>query len=99
MKNSFDAPHIAFVHRKAFGNVGRRRTDGHREIETRAYGFDTVNETPVKVRGELAHRAVYTNSTDLVCRVFDGHPTFDRAAETVLTWLRAGALDRLADWR
>src|SRR5215468_9275317 len=32
----------------------------HRDIKTTAYGFDTVNETPVKVRGELAHRAVHT---------------------------------------
>jgi phenylpropionate dioxygenase-like ring-hydroxylating dioxygenase large terminal subunit len=68
MENSFDAAHIAFVHRKTFGNVERPRTDGHRDIKIRAYGFDTVNETPVKVRGELARRAVHTNTTDTVRR-------------------------------
>ena len=68
MENSFDAAHIAFVHRKTFGNMERPRTDGHREIKTTAYRFDTVNETPVKVRGELAHRAVHTDSADTVRR-------------------------------
>jgi len=68
MENSFDAAHIAFVHRKTFGNVERPRTDGHRDIKTTAYGFDTVNETPVKVRGELAHRAVHSDSGDTVRR-------------------------------
>jgi phenylpropionate dioxygenase-like ring-hydroxylating dioxygenase large terminal subunit len=54
MENSFDAAHIAFVHRKTFGNMERPRTDGHRDIRTSPYRFDTANETPVKVRGEVA---------------------------------------------
>jgi len=68
MENSFDAAHIAFVHRKTFGNMERPRTDGHRDITISPYRFDTVNETPVKVRGEVAHRAVYTNSGETVRR-------------------------------
>lgn len=68
MENSFDSAHIAFVHRKTFGNMEQPRTDGHRDIKTTAYGFNTVNETPVKVRGEVAHRAVQTNSGETVRR-------------------------------
>lgn len=68
MENSFDAAHIAFVHRATFGNVERPRTDGHRDIKMSPYRFDTYNESPVKVRGELAHRAVHTNSGETVRR-------------------------------
>lgn len=59
---------IAFVHRKTFGNVARPRTDGHQDIRPNQYGFDTVNETRVKVRGEVPHRAVHTNSGETVRR-------------------------------
>ena len=68
MENSFDAAHIAFVHRKTFGNVDRPRTDGHRDLRQTPYGFETVNESQVKVRGELAHKAVHTESGDTVRR-------------------------------
>lgn len=68
MENSFDAAHIAFVHRATFGNVERPRTDGHRDIRISPYRFDTYNESPVKVRGELAHRAVHTSSGETVRR-------------------------------
>jgi phenylpropionate dioxygenase-like ring-hydroxylating dioxygenase large terminal subunit len=68
MENSFDAAHIAFVHRKTFGNVEQPRTDGHRDLTTNAYGFEARNESRVKVRGEVAHRAVLTNSEDTVRR-------------------------------
>jgi phenylpropionate dioxygenase-like ring-hydroxylating dioxygenase large terminal subunit len=67
MENSFDASHIAFVHRKTFGNIERPRTDGH-QIRTKPYGFDAVNETPVKVRGDLAHKAVHTEAGETVRR-------------------------------
>jgi phenylpropionate dioxygenase-like ring-hydroxylating dioxygenase large terminal subunit len=68
MENSFDAAHIAFVHRATFGNVEQPRTDGHRDLKTSAYGFEATNESKVKVRGELAHRAVHTNSGETVRR-------------------------------
>jgi phenylpropionate dioxygenase-like ring-hydroxylating dioxygenase large terminal subunit len=68
MENSFDAAHIAFVHRATFGNMDRPRTDGHRDIKVSPYRFDTYNESPVKVRGGLAHRAVHTNSGETVRR-------------------------------
>ena len=68
MENSFDASHVAFVHRKTFGNVERPRTDGHRDLRQGDYGFDAVNETPVKVRGELAHKAVHTEGGETVRR-------------------------------
>jgi phenylpropionate dioxygenase-like ring-hydroxylating dioxygenase large terminal subunit len=68
MENSFDAAHIAFVHRATFGNVEQPRTDGHRELTATPYGFVTYNESKVKVRGEVAHRAVHTNSGDTVRR-------------------------------
>jgi len=68
MENSFDASHTAFVHRKTFGNMERPRTDGHRLTDTTPYGFAAVNESRVKVRGDLAHRTVHTNSGDTVRR-------------------------------
>ena len=68
MENSFDAAHIAFVHRKTFGNAEQPRTDGHRDLKETSYGFEAYNESRVKVRGEVAHRAVYTNSSDTVRR-------------------------------
>ena len=57
MENSFDAAHIAFVHRKTFGNTEQLRTDGHRDIKRTAYGFEALNESRVKVHGDVAHRA------------------------------------------
>jgi len=68
MENSFDASHVAFVHRKTFGNQERARTDGHRDLRQRPYGFDAVNETPVKVRGDLAHKAVHTEGGETLRR-------------------------------
>jgi phenylpropionate dioxygenase-like ring-hydroxylating dioxygenase large terminal subunit len=68
MENSFDASHVAFVHRKTFGNVEKPRTDGHRDLKPRQFGFETVNETPVKVRGDLAHRAVHMEGGETVRR-------------------------------
>jgi hypothetical protein len=60
--------HIAFVHRKTFGNMERPRTDGDRDLTMAAFGFETFNEAPVKVRGEIAHRAVHTNSGETMRR-------------------------------
>jgi len=71
MENSFDAAHIAFVHRGTFGNMERPRTDGHRDIKPTAYGFEAVNESRVKVRGDVAHRAVYTDGEDTVRRTLN----------------------------
>jgi phenylpropionate dioxygenase-like ring-hydroxylating dioxygenase large terminal subunit len=68
MENSFDAAHIAFVHRKTFGNVEQPRTDGHKDLVQSEYGFEARNESRVKVRGEVAHRAVHTNGEDTVRR-------------------------------
>jgi len=70
MENSFDASHIAFVHRKTFGNMARARTDGHRDLRQNAWGFDTVNDTPVKVRGDLAHKAVHIGEGETVRRTY-----------------------------
>jgi phenylpropionate dioxygenase-like ring-hydroxylating dioxygenase large terminal subunit len=68
MENSFDASHVAFVHRKTFGNMARARTDGHRVERQNAWGFDAVNETPVKIRGDLAHKTVHTGEGETVRR-------------------------------
>jgi phenylpropionate dioxygenase-like ring-hydroxylating dioxygenase large terminal subunit len=68
MENSFDASHVAFVHRKTFGNMQRARTDGHRDLRQHAWGFETVNETPVKVRGDLAQKAIHTSDGETVRR-------------------------------
>jgi phenylpropionate dioxygenase-like ring-hydroxylating dioxygenase large terminal subunit len=68
MENSFDASHVAFVHRKTFGNMDRPRTDGHRNLRPRDYGFDAVNETPVKVRGDLAQKAVHLEGGETLRR-------------------------------
>jgi phenylpropionate dioxygenase-like ring-hydroxylating dioxygenase large terminal subunit len=45
MENSFDASHIAFVHRKTFGNIEQPRTDGH-QITTKPYGFRCRERNP-----------------------------------------------------
>ena len=68
MENSFDASHVAFVHRKTFGNMERARTDGHRVERHGEWGFEAVNETPVRVRGDLAHKAVHTGAAETVRR-------------------------------
>jgi phenylpropionate dioxygenase-like ring-hydroxylating dioxygenase large terminal subunit len=66
MENSFDAAHVAFVHRKTFGNVERPQIAGKREIIPRQFGFDSVTTSPVKVRGELARKAVRTTDGETV---------------------------------
>lgn len=68
MENSFDAAHVAFVHRKTFGNVEQPRVDFHRTVTMKPYGFDSYNEAQVKVRGDLGHRFVRTDGADTVRR-------------------------------
>lgn len=68
MENSFNSAHVAYVHRKTFGNVQRAQTDGHENIVQHPYGFDTYHETPVKVRGELAQKAVHTAGAETLRR-------------------------------
>lgn len=68
MENSFDSAHVAFVHRKTFGNVEEPRIVRQRELMPKPWGFDTVNVQPVKVRGDLAHKAVHTEGGETVRR-------------------------------
>ena len=53
MENSFDAAHIAFVHRATFGEIDRPQVS-KREITETDFGFKAYSETPVKNRGEAA---------------------------------------------
>jgi len=65
MENSFDSAHIAFVHRNTFGNVAQPQI-AKRELTQKSWGFDSLAIQPVKVRGELAQRAVHTGSNNTV---------------------------------
>jgi len=65
MENSFDSAHIAYVHRQTFGNVANPQVKP-REIVQNQWGFESSNATAVKVRGDLAHKAVHTTDGDTV---------------------------------
>jgi phenylpropionate dioxygenase-like ring-hydroxylating dioxygenase large terminal subunit len=67
MENSFDSAHIAYVHRATFGNVERPQTT-QRELTPNTWGFDSVAVQPVKVRGDLARKAVHTGGEETVRR-------------------------------
>jgi phenylpropionate dioxygenase-like ring-hydroxylating dioxygenase large terminal subunit len=60
MENSFDAAHIAFVHRATFGNA-RRPEIQSRELTLNDWGFVTTSSVPVEVRGDVARKAVRTD--------------------------------------
>jgi len=89
MENSFDAAHIAFVHRGTFGNMERPRTDGHRDIKPTAYGFEAVNESRVKgsrrcgaprgLHGWRRHRAAHAQYLVHAVRAPPRHPLSARA--------------------
>ena len=70
MENSFDSAHVSYVHRKTFGDVQRAQTDGHENIVQNPFGFETYHETPVKVRGNLAHKAVHTEGGETLRRTY-----------------------------
>jgi phenylpropionate dioxygenase-like ring-hydroxylating dioxygenase large terminal subunit len=57
MENSFDAAHVAFVHRGTFGDVQNPKITV-REIVEQPFGFSYTTITEVKVRGEVAKQAV-----------------------------------------
>jgi len=67
MENSFDSAHIAFVHRATFGNVAQPQI-ARRELMQGPWGFDSVATQPVKVRGDLARKAVHTGNEETVRR-------------------------------
>jgi phenylpropionate dioxygenase-like ring-hydroxylating dioxygenase large terminal subunit len=68
MENSFDAAHVAYVHRQTFGNVARPQVDPNRTVVPKEFGFDSYNESQVKVRGELAQTTVQTANQDTTRR-------------------------------
>jgi phenylpropionate dioxygenase-like ring-hydroxylating dioxygenase large terminal subunit len=57
MENSFDAAHVAFVHRGTFGDVQNPKVTT-REIVEQPFGFSYTTITEVKVRGAVAQQAV-----------------------------------------
>lgn len=61
MENSFDSAHVAFVHRATFGDA-QNPTIQPREIIEKPFGFISRQAVEVKVRGELAKKAVHTNN-------------------------------------
>jgi len=65
MENSFDSAHVAYVHRDTFGNVASPKV-APREITQTPFGFESSNVAAVKVRGDLAHKAVHTNDGNTV---------------------------------
>lgn len=66
MENSFDAAHVAYVHRGTFGDPKRPEVAPPPDIVPTDYGFDTRYDAPVVVRGDNAHKAVGTASTQTV---------------------------------
>ena len=64
MENSFDAAHVAYVHRKTFGNVSRPEVNPAREVTPFPYGFESNNVAAVKVRGDVAKRFVGTGAEE-----------------------------------
>ena len=65
MENSFDSAHVAYVHRATFGNVSNPEV-APREIVQNQWGFESSNVTAVKVRGDIAHKAVLTAEGETV---------------------------------
>jgi phenylpropionate dioxygenase-like ring-hydroxylating dioxygenase large terminal subunit len=68
MENSFDAAHVAFVHRNTFGNVAAPEIVTQRTLTPKEWGFDSIAITPVKVRGALARKAVHSGADETVRR-------------------------------
>lgn len=63
MENSFDAAHVAYVHRNTFGSTDRPEISKKSVIEMQPFGFSYTTEAQVEVRGTVAHKAVQTNGT------------------------------------
>lgn len=55
MENSFDAAHIAFVHKDTFGDISRPTTNRH-NIEEFDYGFNYSSHSEVKNRDGVSNR-------------------------------------------
>lgn len=65
MENSFDAAHVAYVHRGTFGDLKRPEVTVP-EIVPGDYGFTTAYDAPVVVRGDNAHKTVGTDDSRTV---------------------------------
>src|SRR5260370_8136788 len=61
MENSFDSAHIAYVHRKTFGNVASPQVNP-REIVQNPWGFESPNSTAVHAPRHLPHKPVQTTN-------------------------------------
>jgi phenylpropionate dioxygenase-like ring-hydroxylating dioxygenase large terminal subunit len=65
MENSFDNAHVAFTHRKTFGEASEP-IPAKNEIEEYDYGFHLRAEIPVKIRGDLASKVLSADPGDTV---------------------------------
>ncbi len=82
MENSFDSAHVAFVHRGTFGDVQRPQV-GTREMLERPFGFVSRQSAEVKVRGDLAQKAVQTG---------DGTTTRRTESEWFMPFIRRSSI-------
>ncbi len=82
MENSFDAAHVAFVHRGTFGDVQSPRV-GDRSIDEKPWGFVSRQSNDVKVRGDLAQKAVHTS---------DGKTTRHTESEWYMPFVRRSSI-------
>ncbi|MFN7192655.1 MAG: Rieske 2Fe-2S domain-containing protein [Rhodospirillales bacterium] len=65
MENSFDNAHVAFTHRKTFGEASEP-IPAKNELEEYDYGFHLRAEIPVKIRGDLATKVLSAGEGDTV---------------------------------
>jgi phenylpropionate dioxygenase-like ring-hydroxylating dioxygenase large terminal subunit len=65
MENSFDNAHVAFTHRKTFGEASEP-IPAKNDIEELEYGFHLRAEIPVKIRGQLATKVLSSGEGDTV---------------------------------
>jgi phenylpropionate dioxygenase-like ring-hydroxylating dioxygenase large terminal subunit len=63
MENSFDNAHVAFTHRKSFGEASEP-IPAKNELEEYDYGFHLRAEIPVKIRGDLATKVLSAGEGD-----------------------------------
>ena len=82
MENSFDSAHVAFGHRGTFGDVQRPQV-GTREMLERPFGFVSRQSAEVKVRGDLAQKAVQTG---------DGTTTRKTESEWFMPFIRRSSI-------
>lgn len=82
MENSFDAAHVAFVHRATFGDVKNPQI-AKRELTEKPFGFVTVSATPVVVRGEIAQKTTHAS---------DGGTTRYATSEWYMPFVRRTAI-------